>query len=162
MHSRSTARRCCEAEPKRLAAWEIHLVSGITAHRSVFPHEAPGNNRRQSQQSRLELRCISSTDCERHLTAYALQLLATVMRVPYKILAFDSQRLRFGNDLAQQAISCYRIRYRFWQHESTRFSSISLVKGICTVSSIGRAKRLQGAEQARTRALASARKRRLV
>ena len=129
----------------------------------MFPHEVP-REAIADNLSKAGWSYVASqvTDRERHLTAYALQLLATVMRVPYKILAFDSQRLRFGNDLAQQAISCYRIRYRFWQHESTRFSSISLVKGICTVSSIGRAKRLQGAEQARTRALASARKRRLV
>jgi hypothetical protein len=42
MHSRSAARCFCEAEPKILAAREIHPVSGITADRSVFPHEVIG------------------------------------------------------------------------------------------------------------------------
>ena len=41
--------------------------------------------------------------------------------------------------LAQRYISCYGICYGFWLHENTRLYSISHVKGICTVSSIGRA-----------------------
>jgi hypothetical protein len=37
-------------------------------------------------------------------------------------------RESFYAHLAQRYILCYGICYGFWQHESTRFSSISLVK----------------------------------
>jgi hypothetical protein len=37
-------------------------------------------------------------------------------------------RESFYTHLAQPYISCYGICYGFWQHESTRFCSIRLVK----------------------------------